>query len=113
MAFLTIAGVTVPVSISGAAEKQKETVGSDSRAYAGNLRSTVRAEKRNWQFTTKTLSTVDDAALVAAVAGGVFVTCAGDALGVSVTCRVTVTDGPYVKVAGGFRRTRVLQLREV
>jgi hypothetical protein len=113
MAFLTVAGITVPVSITSASEKAKETIGGDSRAYAGSLRSTVRAEKRNWQFTTSTLSTVDDATLVAAVANGAFVTCNGDALGGAVTCRVTISDGPYVKVRGGFRRTRVLQLREV
>lgn len=113
MPFLTIAGITVPVSSQGASQGATEVVGNESRAYAGSLRTTVRAEKRAWQFTTKTMSAADAAALVAAVAGGVYVAVAGDAIGSSISCRVTVTSAPFVQVAGGFRRTLALAVREV
>src|SRR5579884_3291645 len=115
MAFLTIAGITIPVAVaSGATKKAPETGGADSRAFAGNLRTTVRYEKRNWQFTTTPLLDAAAAAIETACAGGAFVTVAGDAVGgVNVTCRITVGDGGYTKVHGTFRRVLVLTAREV
>jgi hypothetical protein len=113
LAFLVVAGITVPIALTGATKKAPEKAGAESRAFGGNLRSTTRWTKRNWQFTTKGLLDADAAAIEAAVNPGDFVTCTGDALGgASVSCLVTCGDGPYVKVAGGFRRTLVLTLRE-
>ena len=113
MAFLIIAGLTIPVAPDGATKKAIESGGSDSRAYAGNLRSTTRWERNQWQFTTKHLSESDASAIETALAGGPFVSCSGDALGTTVTCRVTVGDGPYRQTSGGFRRSLVLTLRQV
>lgn len=113
MAFLTIAGTTIPVSTGGAVAKAIERVGSSTRAFAGNLRSTVRAEKRAWQFTTRWLTQGDAAIIEALYNNGEFVTCAGDALGATYTCEVTQQDGPLMATGTGFKRQLVLLLREV
>lgn len=114
MASLTIAGITVPVARGGFTKKAPERTGSSTRAYAGSLRSTWRVAKRNWQATTPPMSETDCAAVEAAVALGVQVTCAGTVLGGSVTCEVEVGDGPYVPLTNAtFRRVLVLTLREV
>lgn len=114
MSFLTIASTTIPVSTTGASKKGMERVGSSSRAFAGNLRSTVRAEKRVWQFTTKWLTQAEAAVIEALYDNGEFVSCAGDALGATVTCEVTQQDGPLTVVAGGgFKRQLTLILKEV
>lgn len=114
MAFLVIAGITVPVS--GVVTKAREQGGLTSRAFAGNLRSTVRWSKRTWVATTKILPEIDALALEAAIADGEFVTCSGDYLGGDVTALVTLGDATAVKVAtpaGGWRRPLVLTIREV
>lgn len=114
MAFLIIAGITVPVAIVGA-KKTWEIGGSNSRAFSGGLRSTVRWTKRGWQVTTTPLLEADASAIETAVVGGDFVTVSGDMTG-TLTCQVTVGDAPFVKVstvAGGFRRVLVLTIRVV
>lgn len=115
MAFLIVAGVTVHATTAGGANLKKATVriGSSSRAFAGSLRTTVRAEKRVWQFTTTWMSDANAATLEAAVALGAHVSCSGDALGGSVNCQVTLGDGAYLSVPGGFMRQLVLTLEEV
>ena len=114
MAFLVIDGITIPVSPTGGSTKTPTTIGSDSRAYAGNLRSTVRATKRSWQFTTKGLPEATALAIENAVNGGDFVDCSGDAFGgFTISCRVTTGDGSYQAIKGGHRRILVLTLVEV
>ena len=116
MSYLVVAGIVVPVSPSGGSEEEQDVIGSDSRAYAGNLRSTVNAEYRNWEFTTKPLSIADDEALRTACALGAHVVCSGTALGngaTNYTCRLTLGKATHVKVAGGHKRIRTLRLRQV
>lgn len=113
MPFLTIAGITVPVSTGGARETEPEQIGTDSRAFAGNLRTTVRAEKRAWEITTNHMTSTAFGTLRTAVANGAQVTVGGDAIGGTVTCRVRITGATYVKVPGGHRRVVTLVLREV
>ena len=116
MSFLVIAGTTVKVARTSAAETI-ERIGTSSRAYAGNLRSTVRSEKRTWKVTTTPMIAADAATLRAAIALAAQVTCTGNMLGGSVTCEVEMTDGPYVggnpADGNGFRRALLLTLREV
>jgi hypothetical protein len=115
LSFVVVAGIPIPVAVGGAQKKAPEKSGSDSRAFAGDLRSTTRWTKRGWQFTSKLLLEADAAAVETAIAAG-FMICSGDALGGSVTCLVTAGDAPITKVsshAGGFRRALVLTLREV
>lgn len=114
--FLSVAGITVHTARTQAVETI-DRIGSSSRAYAGNLRSTVRAEKRTWKITTTPMLTADSTTLRAAVALAAQVTCSGNMLGGSVTCEVEVVDGQYIasNPSDGlfFRRALVLTLREV
>jgi hypothetical protein len=114
---LLIAGIVVNVSTQGAAQCAAERIGSTSRTYNGGLRSTVRAEKRVWNFTTTLMLSADVATLLAAVALGAHVVCSGDALRATVTCEVEIGDQPYIPVAGsdalGYMRQVQLTLREV
>lgn len=116
MAFLVVAGITVKVA-RGQATETIERIGSSSRAYAGNLRSTVRAEKRAWKVTTTPMTAADCATLKAAVTLAAQVSCSGDMIGTTLTCEVEISDGPYI--AGNpvdglhFRRTLALTLRQV
>lgn len=114
MAFLTIASITVHVGITGATENAPDAVvGSDSRAYDGSLRTTVRDEKRSWQFTTKPTLQADYETLRDAVKDGQHVTIGGDAVTGGATARVTITSAPYVKTRGSFRRIITLVVKEV
>lgn len=113
MPFLTIAGIDVPVSTSGASKLAPERIGSSARAFDGSLRSSVRLEKRGWQFRTPLRPSGFWTALESAVANGTFVSCAGDAIGATVLCEVTIGESELVAVRGGFRRALTLTLREV
>lgn len=115
MSALVIASITVPVGRGGAVKKPPERIGTASRAYSGALRTTFRAQKRNWQITTNLLSDSDANAIETAIALGAAVSCSGDILGGTISCEVEVTsDGAYTPLHGGtFRRVLVLLLREV
>lgn len=114
MPFLVIAGITVP-AVSASDEVVR--IGTSGRAYAGNLRSFIRAEKREWKVETGLLTNAEATALKAAVALGAQVTCSGDALGGSVTCEVEIGQGGYISTAAadgtGVLRSLSLTIREV
>jgi len=116
MSFLVIAGQTVPV-MEGQTAERVERFGQESPAFAGNLRSSIRVEKRRWSVTSGLLTQAELATLKAAVALGAHVTCSGDAMGGSVTCAVEVGDAGFVTVATddglNFMRSVALTLREV
>jgi hypothetical protein len=115
MPYLSVAGIVISVALDGAGEKVPEYIGSDSRTYAGGLRSTERAQKRNWAFTTKGLLIANAEAIRTACSHGAIVACVGDLLGDGVStyqCRVTFGDAPMMKVRGGHRRVLQLVLRE-
>lgn len=93
MAFLTIAGIAVPVAQDGFKRLPVEVGGSQSRAYAGNLRSTERWQKYAWSVTTGLMKTADTTTLETAIANGAVVSCSGDALNnVATNCVVTMSD---------------------
>ena len=109
--FLTIAGQPVEIAHDGAVQRASEVIGETARAFSGALRSTVRAEKRAWDFTTAPL-TMAEAATVRGLAG--FATCSGDALGgASIACYVTVGDAPYQPDGTSFAVRLALHLEEV
>lgn len=99
MAFLTIAGITIEVQTDGASRAEGDVVGERVRAFDGTMRSTVRAEKAEWQFTTGPMTAADVATLRAAIALDTPVTCAGDALPSSTTCQVRVTGEQFLQDA--------------
>jgi hypothetical protein len=116
MAVLVSAGITVPVIAPGAT-KDIVRLGTSSRAYAGNLRSSVRAEKREWEVLTSMLTQAEAVTLEAAVASAAQVSCSGDLLGATITCEVTVGKQQYPPYNGGdglgFMRQLPLTIREV
>lgn len=116
MAFLTIAGITVEVQTSQAQALEPTRVGEQRRAFSGALRSTVRAEKRGWRFSTPPLTAADAATLQAAIATDAVVSCAGDALGGTVSCMVRVSGSTYQqdrRQASDFSVILQLDLQEV
>lgn len=116
MAFLTIAGLTVEVQTAGAQQEAGTVLGERVRTLSGTLRSTVRAVKRAWSFSTPPLTSADAATLRAAIANDAVVTCAGDALGGAVACMVRVTQAPYqqdTRQATDFSVILQLALEEV
>lgn len=96
MAYLNIAGIsTIPVVKGEGVGEEPERGGADVRAFAGNLRSTVRWEKRQWTVTTVALSAAAAAALRAAIVARP-VNVSGDiTAGATVPCIVTETGGPF------------------
>lgn len=109
--FLTIAGTPIEIAHGGATQRKGDVVGETARSFSGQLRSTVRATKRAWDFTTAPL-TLADAATVRALAG--FASCSGDALGgASVACLVTIGDAQYQPDGTGFVVSLALSLVEV
>lgn len=114
--FLTIADIPIPV-LRGQAAETVQRIGTSSRTYTGDLRSTVRAEKRTWKVTTKPLLSAVIATIRTAIANAAHVSCAGNMLGGTVTCEVEITDAPYTatKSSDGlsFLRSLVLSIVEV
>lgn len=111
MAFLTVGAVTVDVLTENASQPESDVIGASVRTFNGALRSTRRATKRKWSFTTKRMTWAEEATLLAAIGspdGGAFVSCNGTFNNsVAVTCQVTVTAREY------FKRTTTVQPRRL
>lgn len=114
MAFLIIAAVTVDVQTNGARELPPIEVGRSRRAFAGNLRTTVRAIKRVWVFTTREMLDSEITTLRNAAPYGSFVACSGDALPAAATYEVTYKGGPFVETGNPYyKRIQEIQVQEV
>lgn len=97
MAWLTIAGITVDAFEDGMSQRPMERGGELVRAHAGNLRNSIRWEKRGWDFSTGFMSEAEVTTLRAAVALGAFVTVSGDFVGgASILCEVQINEAPYI-----------------
>lgn len=90
-AFVSIAGISVPV-MEGQAVERIDWRGESYRAFAGNSRAMVRAEKLAWAVTTGLMTASERSALESATAFKAHVACAGTGLPGTVTCEVTVGD---------------------
>lgn len=114
MAFLSIAAKVYPVKIDGATEDPPYEVGARSRAFAGNLRRTVRAVKRQWTFTLGPIYDHEYAMLRADVATAASVTVTGTAMGgANVTAAVILGAAPYVEDVFSHRRMVQVTVLEV
>lgn len=115
-AFLTINTVAYGVlAESSARNDASEFIGESARAFAGNLRTSRRAEKRTWTFQIYPLTTAQEITLRALLLAG-FVTIGGEATnGVSVSVEGTITTSEYSDVGAGVttERTATVQFREV
>lgn len=113
MAFLLIAGVEYDVI--DIAEGEPESIGGEVvRTESGALRSTVRAERRNWSLALNDMSESAYRALAASVALGKAVALSGDMLAVIGVRNVVVTlrGCAYVRDGTGFLRQPSLDARE-
>ena len=111
MAFLTVAGIALEVQLAGAGRPENLYIGSKSRAFAGNLRSSIRAEKRAWSFTTPPMTTADVTTLRAAIANGAFVPVGGTLIGADTTGTVVIASEDYLPTVSPTTYQSVLQLK--
>lgn len=109
-AFLTVAGIPLEVQLTGASRLENIYIGSKSRAFAGNLRSSVRGEKAAWSFTLPPMTPAAIAALRAAIANGAFVTVGGILVGADTLCTVTLTGEEKLPTVDTATYQAVLQL---
>lgn len=112
MPFLVIAGVTMLVQKQGASEKI-ERLGRKRRAFAGNLLSSQRGSYSVITFSTAPMLEADYQTLKAAVEGGSFVACSGDALKAAEDYCVEIDEADYVADGLGFKRVLTLTMTEV
>jgi hypothetical protein len=110
MAFLIVAGVTVPVE-PGGGERGIVEIGDRGRAFDGSMLASIRARKRVWNVTTAPMSSTDMGTLYTALLAAT-VSCSGDWMGGSVTCFPEITGGPPVKTAAGHREVLSFILHE-
>lgn len=110
---LQIGAETLAIDEDGATQEESIFIGESTRAFAGNLRSVVRAEKRQWSFQTVYITQAQETAVRAIVANKAQVTCVVGLAGstVTATCEVTITGSRYVR--NGAVADRVLSLRLV
>lgn len=87
MAFLTVTpvggGSTITLDVSadgGAGELPSTKIGGGSRSFAGNWRSSIRDEKREWQFALAMQTATLFETFRNVVKNGALVTVAGDAV---------------------------------
>ena len=80
MAFLVIAGQTIPVEISGPVGPRVE-IGRRGRAFDGSARSTVRARIGNWSIMTAYMATAAADTIVSALEGTPPLAASGDLTG--------------------------------
>lgn len=111
MAFLTIDAVAIDILTESASEQEPERIGDTQRAFSGNLRTTVRARKRVFEFTAGPKTEAAYATLMA-LDDGLPHACSGDAMnGATLSCLVQVNGGEYI--ADGLSHQRLPQLRLV
>lgn len=114
MAFLTIAAVAVDVLTTGARELPPVEVGKSKRAFAGNLRSSMRSTKRMWSFTTGDMTDAQIVTLRTAAPHGSFVTCSGDSLPASAQYEVTYPGATFVESGNPYyKRSIEIRVQEV
>jgi hypothetical protein len=96
MAFLTIAGLTVPIQAGSFSEKTPAYRGESVRAFDHTLLSGQDGRKRQWAGTTVPIAPADAEALRDAVKNGAHVACTGAALrGLTYTCEVTIESAAF------------------
>lgn len=111
MAFLVVAGVTVPVALNTTQGAPVEA-GERVRAWDNSMLATIRDRKKEWQVTTRPIPRADANTLEAALNGTPPLACSGDLLGGAVNCHAQITDLRYAKYAPGEHVVLVFTLME-
>jgi hypothetical protein len=118
MAYFTVGAFNIPINREASRMAVADVGGVSVRAFAGNLRSTRRWVKRQWEFTTIPMTFADIASLIAIIGspqGGNFISCTGTFNNnVAVTCEVAITGREDAKVSNTEIRQRLtLLVKEV
>lgn len=114
MPFLSIAGKVYNVAHGNANEDAPTYVGAIGRAWAGGLRRTTRATKRQWAFTLGPQFQFEFDMLRADTLNAASVTVTGDALAnVPVTAAVIIGQAPYIPDDPLYRRMVSVTVMEV
>ena len=111
MAFLVVAGQTVPVKL-GSARREREEVGQRRRTFDGSQRSTVRARKRVWHVETHPMALADATSLLAVFDGSPPFTCSGDMIGGTLSCYVFDAAWQHLRAVDGERAEMQFTLAE-
>ncbi len=113
MAFLTVAGTTVPVA-TGGCDTKITTIGDvGTRAFDGTYRNTERTTKREWTITTAPMTPTLADALVTALGTGAAISVNGDIVNsVATSCYRLITDRKAVASRGGHYDTLAFSLME-
>jgi hypothetical protein len=85
-------------NVGAASEATPINIGEQSRAYAGNLRNSIRGQKRAWTVQISHIETADKETILAAIADEAPIVASGDILGGSFT--VSVKDNGSQMVPG-------------
>ena len=114
MAFLTVAGTTVPVALTGCSTKIVTIGDVGTRAFDGTMRSTERTTKREWSITTAPMSPSLADALIAALGTGAAISVNGDMVNnVATSCFRQLTGRTSVAVRGAHYDTVQFALMEI
>lgn len=114
--FVTINGNAYPVANDGTPAQTPVFIGTTSRAFAGNLRSTQQPVKREWVFNTTEIDDATLAALQADAAAGAVPgnpLCGGDEIGTPVACVVIITTWQPLYDGGTIKRIVTFNIKEV
>jgi hypothetical protein len=113
MAFVTIAGIDLPITRDGVTELAPEQGGTKSRTWNGGRRSTIRWEKRVWQMQTTMMLPATIDTFRTAIALGAQVVMTGLIVnGTNVTVECEVAESPFITASGAPNNYwRVLTLR--
>lgn len=112
MAFLTVAGVTVPVSVNQFTSKRIE-VGTTERAFDGTMRSSIRARKNEWSIVTAMMPAADAESLISTLEGTPPLSAAGDLVGSTVSTVAHSITRSHMKMALGEYESVAFTLSEI
>ena len=114
MAFLTVAGTTVPVAPTGCTTKIITIGDVGTRAFDGTMRSTERTTKREWSITTTPMTPSAADAIVTALGTGAAITVNGDIVNnVATSCFRVLVGRTAIATRGAHYDTLAFTLLEV
>lgn len=111
MAYGVVGGVTVKILRSRRVENEKN--GGPQRTLSGTLRGGPTWSKRAWEWEVYAADDSEAGVIRAATSETAAVSCSGDIMGGTVSCRVEVTDEEWVRRDVSHYRVISLSLREV
>lgn len=113
--YVEIDGNRYEVLADGAEQTQGTQIGQRKRAFDGTMRSSERANKREWKFSLLFMDNAGIDTLQSNIALGRIVPCGGPLMGVTdLDCMVLITSAPFVvKDSTDFERGCQVTITEV